>query len=686
MARSSSKGTTGSPFRTSLVGLALLALLVGILGINLSSKHAFLAFGTNDDDNERGRGGGAEVVVASLGSTDLGDAVQTEGDDEDEVEEEGEDEDDQVEVSTFFSRRRRRRSSLFNAQSDAGKPKSRTFGVRHGHRLAHVEARRRPRPPSSKPRRKLANPVVEDDEDELLPFNSNLVRERFRSTPRVEMEAEYFRFEDDFGLIDTGWSDDEVLFALQRLVDIYAQANIRIRLRRSEALARVRLSRERSLAYWFYVDYPKRHLTNSTQRQQRKALMNRIIGKELVSLFEALDTERQGLFDFIVGWPEERTPWENANVVGMYPTFYYFYMNGGGEEGCMRFRTGDCNTPKTIRGVENDALNVYCYRMDVRRGEDRGRTEEIPIVRSWEGYNFTADMAIRLVAHEMGHAMKLKHPNRGCVQVSNWEQGNLMTQVMMLAGARQVCRVTGWPHLAAKATFLTDDQIATARDNVKRDLRETRPVSGSSRVGKTTEVRPTPCKSPRGSPIIGFVASTLPVPESGTITRVRWKSGRTFDSKDRIKISVGRMDRGSTWRETRSEIVRPHSLGSHVHQEHDVTISVEKGDLVAILLMKTRDEEGLMPESHYYSDPDALAVDVVGEIPYSKRDHPTINHVISVIDKNALYPSVVPRAAAVEGSTIRTTEEGWTSSEGCAEWIFNYDLDVSPTTDPLIDW
>jgi hypothetical protein len=239
--------------------------------------------------------------------------------------------------------------------------KTEEFGKYGAYREAHVAARLAGRPrvqPRSK-RTLYTFPVVEDVPVDLIPFNESRVAEFARHLPRLEAEVEYFRFEDELGLIDTGWTDEQVTLALTTLVDIWAQANIRIRMRLREALQRVRLSRKRSLAwvrmraqksrlttghrYWYYVDYPRGEHPETSFRYARRAKMEQIIGKGFVERLRALDQERQGLFDWIVGWPEERTPWENEHVPGLFPTFYYFFMNGGGERGSVRFRSGDCS-------------------------------------------------------------------------------------------------------------------------------------------------------------------------------------------------------------------------------------------------------------------------------------------------------------------------------------------------------
>jgi hypothetical protein len=103
-----------------------------------------------------------------------------------------------------------RSDSSFTAKEPPGQL---TFGPRHGHRLAHIWARNESAFPSNQ-------------DDEFLRFDPKLVHPEFQNTPIIHAEASFFRFDDAFGLINTGWSDAEVLEALQQLINIYAQGKL----------------------------------------------------------------------------------------------------------------------------------------------------------------------------------------------------------------------------------------------------------------------------------------------------------------------------------------------------------------------------------------------------------------------------------------------------------------------------
>jgi hypothetical protein len=461
---------------------------------------------------------------------------------------------------------------------------------------------------------------------------------------------------------------------MQKLVNIYAQANVRIRINKKAALARIRLSSERAKAYWFYVDYPKGS-SLSEERLKRKELMNEKIGMRLIKLFERIDRERGSLLDWIFGWPEERSPWENENVIGMFPSYFYYFMNGGGETGCMRFRTGDCKFPKLIQGTDNEF--TYCYHMQVGIVSSKDIKTEVPIVRSWERYNFTTDMGIRLVAHEMGHAMSLQHYTGRCVSFDSWEQGNLMSQVRQITVGELPCRSVGYPGKAVLSTRLTDDQIITIRQNLRNDLRETPTRVDCVRVGKTVESIPNKCEVPQ--PILGFFASAIPIPSDGIVQRIRWKSKVSFKPGDRAKISVGQFS-DKTWQESNFEMVELHSLGSFIHQEHDLDLRARKGDFIGLFIQEDPSinqtlimSKGLAPQGHAYDAPDDLLTsDIIANIPEARRRHPFLNKVVTEIDANTIYPEVAKRSKLNPVTVM--TKEGWILFQKCSEWIINYDL------------
>lgn len=524
----------------------------------------------------------------------------------------------------------------------------RIFGKRHQHRTAHAAAR-------------------ESGKEEFLEFDPNLVLPQFRDLPILEVEAEYFRFRDKYGLIDTGFTDDEIIYALQRLVNIYAKANVRIRIRPKEALAYVDLSDDRAKAYWYYVDFPKGDLLSPAKRA-RKEIMEREIGKDLIAMFDRVySKDRNGLLDWVLGFPLERTRWEQRNVVALYPVYFYYYMNGGGETNCMRFRAGDCSRPKQIQNVEGGNLKTMCYHFQQQRNSEN-EVEDHAAVRPWEKQPFTLDMAVRLIAHEMGHALKLQHPTGKCVELKKWSEGNLMNQVRKMTLQGEECTKVGFPDKTVNATVLWPVQCEAVRNNIHADLRQTPVLPQQQRLGNTLETLARVMgKDDDPLPVIfGFMAQTIDFPRNGTVKRVSWKSANRLDQP--IKISIGSFDPSNNmWIETASQLVEPHSKGAHLHQEHEVDLPIVPGLFVAVL-----GQEDLAPETQAFDNPhDYLIKDLSAHLHKREVVHLMIDKVINAVDAGRIP---IKRARIVRGMLRMTPQQEWKPLT-TTDWIINVDFE-----------
>ncbi|KAH9254015.1 hypothetical protein BASA81_007890 [Batrachochytrium salamandrivorans] len=536
------------------------------------------------------------------------------------------------------------------------------FGQRQGHRLAHMQAR--------------ATPASELGE--FLEFNQSLILPEFRDLPMMEVEAEYFRFRDRFGLIDTGFTDEQILQALQRLVDIYAKANVRIRIRPKEALSFVDLSDERAKAYWYYVDYPKGDLL-SKERRERKELMTKVIGKRLISLFDRVYfKDRNGLLDWITGFPNERTRWEQRNVVGIFPVYFFYYMNGAGETNCMRFRAGDCSKPKLVQSIQeftpNETVQTMCYHMEVGTINSAHRTtKERPVVRKWEKFEFNLDMAIRLIAHEFGHALKLQHvTGKACIPLKTWSDGNLMNQVRQMALEGTECNGVGWPWKTVEATKLLAWQCHAIRRNLYADLRPTPIATGELRVGKSIEVlgRRTLAGNRVGKEeIYAFVGQhIIDWSGQGRLKRVSWKSGSRLTKP--IRISVGGFEGEKGWVEAASMVVNPHQLGAHLHQEHVVDLPLAVGQLVALF-----GEEDLQPDSHTHDNAGELLIkDQAWELHKREMVHETVDQVLNRADLGRILPKRAPLHKNVFVQTQSNALPSQWDTVVSTEWMLMLDV------------
>lgn len=538
------------------------------------------------------------------------------------------------------------------------------FGQRQGHRLAHVQARA----------------AAASELGEFLEFNQSLILPEFRNLPLMEVEAEYFRFRDRFGLIDTGFTDEQILHALQRLVDIYAAANVRIRIRPREALSYVDLSDERAKAYWYYVDYPKGDLL-SKERRERKELMTKVIGKRLISLFDRVYfKDRNGLLDWITGFPNERTRWEQRNVVGIFPVYFFYYMNGAGETNCMRFRAGDCSKPKTVQSIQaftapNETVQTMCYHMEVGTiNSERRTTKERPVVRKWERFEFNLDMAVRLIAHEFGHALKLQHvTGKACVPLKAWSEGNLMNQVRQMALEGTECNGVGWPWKAVEATKLLAWQCHAIRKNLNADLRPPPVAAGELRVGKSIEVlgRRALAGSRVGKEeIYAFVGPRGLGQAEGRLKRVSWKSGSALTKPIRVSVGAWSEDGGGGWVEAASAVVHPHQLGAHLHQEHVVDLPLAAGQIVGLF-----GEEDLQPDSHTHDNaPELLIKDQAWELHKREMVHETVDQVLNRADLGRMLPKRAPLLRDVLVQTQPNAPPDQWDTVVSSEWILMVDV------------
>jgi hypothetical protein len=221
---------------------------------------------------------------------------------------------------------------------------------------------------------------------------------------------------------------------------------------------------------------------------------------------------------------------------------------------------------------------------------------------------------------------------------------------------------------------LDEESTRRARLHVVNDLRETLTVPGARRVGASLEILPEP--HAQCSPLLlqapGVVVTSCASPVSGTLARVRYKSGRAFSASDRVRVAVGQVDAQGQFQVQAEALVRLHAMGAHIHQEHDVELAIRADDVVALI---TTDGSSLMIEMRAYDNPSTLVGDVVGKLDRNQRRHPVVNDVMSRVDVNLRFPAFEVAAKSRDGFALLTKDlKVLPLPNACPLLLFNYDV------------
>ena len=122
-------------------------------------------------------------------------------------------------------------------------------------------------------------PVLDDPGSEYLKFKAELVSSEFQNKPMLVYDLLLVRSADKFGLINDGYSVEEMRNIMQGVVDIFAAGNIYIRVALDEIQQIRQVSRMRSVAYATYVEGPdseELELRNSTGRDENDPHSSRL--------------------------------------------------------------------------------------------------------------------------------------------------------------------------------------------------------------------------------------------------------------------------------------------------------------------------------------------------------------------------------------------------------------------------
>lgn len=233
----------------------------------------------------------------------------------------------------------------------------------------------------------LKLPTLQDPGESYLGFNPKLILHDLRSTPMLVYDVNVIRLSDSFGLVNDMLTDEQIEQTFQNVVDIFAQANIFVRVNRRDLASVQKLSRKKSLIYLGYVEGPDLAEQVDAQKPETSRISKGKKRQEFVEWFRAEMrkffpvpsvellmrgpktglTSNQGsdlkhevsdtLSDWSFGFPALLPPWDLAHTTSMFPVFYFHEKSGSSSSaGRVIVRTGGCS--KSDDDSENEAFSA----------------------------------------------------------------------------------------------------------------------------------------------------------------------------------------------------------------------------------------------------------------------------------------------------------------------------------------
>ncbi|CAK9095633.1 Aminodeoxychorismate synthase (ADC synthase) (4-amino-4-deoxychorismate synthase) (p-aminobenzoate synthase) [Durusdinium trenchii] len=578
------------------------------------------------------------------------------------------------------------------------------------------------------------NPGVDDPGADYLAFDSSLVHARFRSEERLVYDLLVVRPSDKFGLIADTYSDQELRTLLQQVVDIFAVANVHVRIDLRDVQRRVSVSEKRAVAYLNYVegqDANELKLRASGRdpdakplqpHQQRFAeLSQHAFGEPVVDW----DTDRPGLrqmvmqdlLDWILGFPVLATPWDMVYSTAVFPVYFFHNMNGIGGSGRVVVRAGSCWEKDKVL-PETQGRRPSCRRFQ-STAASRVKLEE-PVLRRYEKLRMAGRIASRLWAHEIGHQLSLHHPKKGnkkCSLYPSWDKAQLMVQQRSVGIVGHSCSSLGHPD-QGRATRLTVEEMQSVRAFVQRmDIRPSATLPSGITLGPTTmqlgatappvsrklkkhvermhkgrggKLAVANCSLPQHTiAFTGLVPST-----AGRVARLRWVPAASARGASRrsqqVEVLVldpdGAALHGPAFPPLkvagRSGALHIPSSVQHMHVELDLNepLEIHPGQILALT-----SSQPLNIDQQRYASARALFADVVGERPFASG---LVKKLLAAEDVPTMYPKVAlaqprldsfafrgePGSVLPEAHTVAGLGFARSAAAACAPLLFNFDL------------
>lgn len=396
--------------------------------------------------------------------------------------------------------------------------------------------------------RPILLPQFHDPGEAYLPFNKEYVKEYLMNGPDSSLlyyDINIIRLNDKYGLINDKLNLTEITETFQKVVDIFAQANIYIRINKKDLRYIHSLPKTKSLAYLRYVEGPD--LAEQMDLQKPKSL--RIIKNEKrieyvewfqkemrkvfpVPSFELLlrgpkstyttifNSESKSdalniLSDWAIGYPYKLTPWDLAHGTTIFPVFYTHLKTGSvSSGGHIVSRTGSCftfvdnldsNSPERKLNESDTSSKRYKNQFTPKsfgiepkkrvtcKGfennlQKRFQSKTIRPQQGGDHFELEPYVMGRNFAHDLAHTMLQTHPRPVCTWFDSWEKGLLMHPPEFIAVKGEGGCGTNLHRKKFKAIDLSLKHIQNLRAFVKnRDIRQTQTLPNAITIGESTE-------------------------------------------------------------------------------------------------------------------------------------------------------------------------------------------------------
>jgi len=539
----------------------------------------------------------------------------------------------------------------------------------------------------------LHQPALEGfSPDHFLAFRPEHILAEFKNSERLIYDISVIRLADNFNLINDDLTFAEIEEAMQQVVDIFAQANIYVRVSRDQLMAQINLSRGRSLVYMSYVEGPdlaeiveaRRNQTARYHKTERERYMT-WHRKQMLDVFPVQTIEqmvrgskaaliapgqtiakeemRSDILDWVLGFPSLLTPWDILNSAAVFPVSYLHKpQRAFGSKAHVVVGTQSCDRsvslPKTVYRGRLATCKGFESSLVKRASSDTAHNFTGPLA----ALKFDAEMIGRSIAHELGQTLGLSYHDSECTQFDHLEEGflRLPPELVTTNSSSDCSAPITKEHF--RATVLTPREASIARNYLKfRDIQPSPMLPRAVRIGESTlqigsmspylfdRVKPkfagagktalaqsTECLLPQTV----VVLSRLETPAVGYVKRLRWLPKRFKSGDFTMEVLVvqvkRRLDEDTEFEVLRRTSVQVSNSGAqHTHIEVDLpdNLLLEPGQFLALSA-----SDDIDIDTKVFAGGDALYADVVGAFSHSNRT--IFDPLARIAEVASIYPKV----------------------------------------------